>query len=334
MIGSSVKHVAIVLTLVLSTPADGAQIRESFWNRPRRKARQARHGSHSNNVPSSFLSNDGLACTQGASRAVESVLALNKAGPYGALYNETFAHPNTNCSDHGFVFPSPDSGCHPGITTYFKDQARRELFIHEGDKALEHFRATYSLQRKRVYLMTMCVCHPESKSYKLVTNDCNDLDLVPGSWVHHAPGDDRELMCAQSTYEHAVHTLAALKSSPMLPMHLHDQIMPIPCNRRGYEHEFPHEDQCYPPMHMWTKTDIQLDLGLRETERVKKQLLKEGMDKFVKEIGLSDDLMSVSTCNCLTSSKVGKASKASCDRQGEAARSPVRDWWDGIGYRR
>lgn len=286
-------------------------------------------GYSQNGAPKSvFLSNDEKLCAEGPARVVEGALALFKALPRGALYNTTFAHPaTTSCVDRGYTLRYRESPCYPGLQLFFKGAKEMRDFIDAENETLKEFGHRYNLSKETVLLMDQCPCHSNSTQRKNVDSQCASLDNMPGSWVHHN-FDGEELMCDGGPYVLATRALAVLKSTAQLPMHLGDQIAPVPCNELGFGHKYPPIDHCFTGLHMWTRTwPMELDAGISQSTAVEDALFNQGsFQQFVEKRELDGTTLNgIGGCHCAPNSEVGESMRDECAQPN--ATSPIRDWW-------
>ena len=190
-----------------------------------------------------------------------------------------------------------------------------------------------------------CTCHPDSAANRQAGNDCRHLDAVVGSWVHRDPFNESypAITCDQGPFIVVARSLAVLKSSPQLAMHLHDQAAPISCAEQGFPERFPPVAHCYPPMHIYTKAPIENDAGMQECETAERRLTcnytatpekcTTGFMAFADSHSIRDVsiLNNNLGCNCLSWSTAAPDYAAMCwsVASSNAPHSPVRDWWDG-----
>jgi len=277
---------------------------------------------------SSFVVNNWQAvCIDGPSRALEASLAVFKAGPAGMLVNETYAKPNTTCAGLGYKTSSPDS-CWNGLMAHrFKANAN----FDEGPllDALDQYAKRWSLDKDTALDIFTCTCDPGSVSRNSLDEGvCESFPFV-GSFVHRDPETQEGLVCNHGPYIHALRSLAVLKSSVQLPMHMHDTVSPVTCDKLGFPEEMPRQSGCYPPLREFTRERADVDKGTVGLQRLENYLVNDGgMARFVASNGLNPMLNNGPACNCLPQSAVGSASLPDCQAQ-SLPRSPERDHWEG-----
>jgi len=278
---------------------------------------------------SSFVSNSGFYCAEAPARVAEAALATFKAGPFGTLFNASFAHAGESCASRGFGLAAGEDPCFPGLQVFYLSQHGRIVMAVSIPTAQDNYGRLYGISAETVQLMTQCTCHPQSQVARATGDACSALDSVQGSWVHRDPADDSELMCDQGPYVVAARALATLKSSSQLTMHRFDRVAPVGCSELGFPVEFPPIDHCFPPMRIWTRTAIDTDAGIQRAQTVEEQLFSGGAEALARLYHLDPLLVNEAGCNCLPQSSVGRSSAARCAELGPAGRSPVRDFWGG-----
>ena len=303
---------------------------------------------------SSFLSNDGLYCAEGESRSAQAALAMKKSAPTGSLFNRSFAKHGVGCATLNYLLSDADN-CTPGVTVAYKSADDRAQFRLAERAALNSFADQYSLDQQTVSLMVACTCAPSSPKLLAAGKNCSALDEVTGCWVHSDPYPfgshptslikDRQLMCDEGPFVMAVRSLSVIKSSPQLAMHFHDHIATTAsgkigscCAARSFTEQYPPPDHCYPPMHIWTRSAIASDAGIKESEWLEGNLTNnyqggphDGFVSFAAKHGIDDvDILNNNLgCNCLATSSVGRQMASECwsGKQSDLPHSPVRDLW-------
>merc|ERR1719188_1835376 len=113
--------------------------------------------------------------------------------------------------------------------------------------------------------------------------ECSDvLNGMTGSWVHHNPADQSELICDGGPFLDATYALAILKSTAQLPMHMYDQVAPVQCDQLGFPYKYPPIDHCFAGLHVWTQTPVlETDPGISTSMTVEMRLFDmRGMTNF------------------------------------------------------
>ena len=306
------------------------------------------------NERSSFLSNNGLYCAEGESRAAQAALAMKKAAPTGPLFNLSFAQHGVGCAALDFVVSETDD-CTPGVTVGYKSAEDREHFLQAEQLALKSFAQQYSLDEQTVALMVACTCAPSSPKLLAAGKNCSALDQITGCWVHSDPYPfgshpnslikNRQLMCDEGPFVRAVRSLSVIKSSPQLAMHFHDNIATTTSGKIGsccaslnFTQQYPPPDHCYPAMRIWTRSAIGSDAGVKESVWLEGNLTNhykggpdDGFVAFAAQHGIDDvDILNNNLgCNCLSTSTVGHQMASECwsGKPSDLPHSPVRDVW-------
>ena len=107
----------------------------------------------------SSLSNNGLYCAAGESRAAQAALAMKKAAPTGPLFNLSFVQHGIGCATLDDVVSETDD-CTPGVTVACKSVTNREGVLKTEGMTLKSFAQQYSLDEQTVTLMLVCTCAP------------------------------------------------------------------------------------------------------------------------------------------------------------------------------
>mmetsp|Transcript_65557 Transcript_65557/g.147850 ORF Transcript_65557/g.147850 Transcript_65557/m.147850 type:complete len:330 (-) Transcript_65557:34-1023(-) len=277
---------------------------------------------------SSFVVNNWQAvCIDGPSRALEASLAVFKAGPAGMLANDTYAKPNTTCAGRGYKSSAADM-CWTELRAY-RFNANASFAADPMWDAMYQYASKWNLDKDTARIIFECTCDPGSlprNNHERGT--CASLPFV-GSFVHQDPETHEGLVCNQGPYAHALRSLAVLKSSAQLPMHLHDTVSPVTCDKLGFPEEMPRQSGCYPPLREFTRERADVDKGTVGLQRLENYLVNDGgMARFVASNGLNPMLNNGPACNCLPQSAVGSASLPDCQAQ-SLPRSPERDHWEG-----
>jgi len=286
---------------------------------------------------------------QGPSRLAEGALAMKKASPTGSLFSSTYAWPETSCATRGFGWETDEDPCFPGIGRFFHSNASKAAFDRAFDDAVAEYRTTYELPEDQAELMAHCTCHPGSVWRKVVASRCEKLNAV-GSWVHLNPETGHKLVCQEGPFEHATRALATMKSSLMLPLHLHDIILPKACKNSGFgkPQSFWSGDRCRSMISTWTRVSPMRgcppgglgeenptcsDPGALEAAAAILSLQNGGFKKFLSTNSLAEEILNHPVaCDCHADSADAKAVKLNvsasyCDEP--AKRSPIRDFWQG-----
>ena len=321
-----------------------------------------------------LLSNDALLCaTAPTLGAVAASLALRQAPPLGALFNASVAVPTDDCAALGYAVPSNDDDdpCLSAATTvsaYHRTVADRAAYRRTLSSALAAYASTNSLALPTVRLLLACACASPST----LAARCAPVvaQNYMGCWIHHDPYPfgshpnslvpDRRLMCDEGPFVVAVRSLATLKSSPQLAMHLGDQISVMHlgdqisvaspsttptscCAALGFPYQYPPIDHCYPPMRIRTRTaDIATDEGVNESVWLERNLTNgynntpdDGFVAFaLGRLKIAPPTAALLNnylgCNCLPESAVGKQMALECwsgNASADLPHSPVRDLW-------
>mmetsp|Transcript_48686 Transcript_48686/g.139184 ORF Transcript_48686/g.139184 Transcript_48686/m.139184 type:complete len:328 (+) Transcript_48686:69-1052(+) len=274
---------------------------------------------------SSFASNLGFYCAQGPSRLVEAALATFKAAPFGGLFIEQFAKPDQDCASRGYTVSAGEDGCFPGVQTFFKQAGQKDTFGRMIDNATALYGALYGYSPETARLMNFCTCHPQSEVANIAGSDCEALASVVGSWVARDPTDGHELTCSQGPFVATARSLASLKATRQLPLHRFDMVVAANCSARGFPVESSAIHECYPLMKTWTRSKSTVSL-----ERSVAAVGSPAVDRFIQQHSLDQQVFGLDPdCSCLADSHSGRAAAAKCAKAGPAARSPVRDFWDG-----
>jgi len=135
-------------------------------------------------------------------------------------------------------------------------------------------------------------------------------------------------LCEQGPFVHIVRMTATLRSSPLLLLHLDDQVSPQSCAERGFPTMVPRlgrPDHCYPPSELWFSNASALGLcGPYESGLI------AGFAGYAQQQGLQEAVLNNNAaCNCLPGTEVAAACPKLPGGQPLAAASPVRDWWHG-----
>lgn len=280
--------------------------------------------------PSSFIVSYGLACFEGNARVVEGALAIKKATPRGSMYQDVFAKSNMTCKKRGFHSDSYDDDCYPGLKMYYKKSSDAFQMKLAENTAAQKYMMMYNLDPDSISMMYACSCHISSNSHRTRSDDCNSFQMH-GSFIEQNPDDNDALLCHGGPYILATRALATLKSSPTLPMHLNDQVLPMSCAERGFNHHFSATDNCFMGIKTWTRrkpdNDGAGDDGLKKVAIAERKLFKQkGFQKFEAQYELSDAVLNgIEGCQCSPKSYVGSKLGQICWQPGSS--SPIRDWW-------
>lgn len=274
-----------------------------------------------------FQSDDGMYCGQSDSRTIEGALALKKSGVHGKGFMQAIAF-RTSCAALNYSFYGGEDVCYPGVQTWFRSGEKRAEYAMVEAHFVGGFAAKHSISKAKSALLAACSCHPRSIAMRSVEGRCSSVENVTGSWVHHHPTTGDALACVEGPYRHAVYSLASLKSSVQLPMHLFDQVQAFPCTNFGFTTVYEKDDHCYPRMHLWSKTaPIGEDKSLKECSEVEDSLFT-GDDFATWAISQRRNVQVLKTsagCNCLPDSEVGMQRRNICSSPGH--RPPINDWW-------
>lgn len=274
-----------------------------------------------------FVSNNGLSCVDGPARTLEGGLALLKAGLHGALYNKAYGGLTGSCAALGYTVSGGELNSYPGLQTYAMNQSGLSAFRAEEQQALSDYRQRYSLRSDEyTQMLHTCTSHPLSYNMKHHTGtDCASATFHQvGAWVHHDLNGNG-IMCDEGPFQDATFALATIKSTAQLRMHINDSIAATGCNSLGFPLVYPEADHCFANMHMWTKTNIFTDAGIKTSQRVESLIFPVGgvFDQWAATHKLNIGILhSIPGCHCSLHSI---ESPAHC--MGLNAHPPIRDWW-------
>lgn len=273
---------------------------------------------------SSFTSDDGHFCAEGSPRAAEGMLALKKAGVQGALFRGSFTTLGKSCQQRGFALLGGADSCHLGLTTYFKDKPGYQKFMKAEDMAFVEFRENNQLSEVPANLIAACNCHPDSTIMAHAAGKCASIAHEIGAWVHADPQTGNGLVCLEGALKEATFSLAALKSTASLPMHLNDSVVVNNCASLGFPMQHSQNDHCFPKMSVWTR-ESDNDQGIKEFQAVQERLLSGGFKSWAQGKGMNLAVLdSVPGCHCPADSEVAQNLGGICTDPD--ARSPIRDW--------
>jgi len=279
---------------------------------------------------SSYTTDDGSQCVDGPRRAVEANLATNKAKPSGRMYVLAKAEPGTSCQERGYKVDMHADACDPNVQLWLRNEEDTVKVQRSRDALLMDFREKYLVDEATGVFMEGCTCHPSSYVRKTLEGlgKCTELSTSAyGAWVHRSDFDGKPLTCMEGPFEYAVRSLAVLKSSAMLPMHLDDQIAADRCFNLGFGEILNRTDTCFPQMMFFSRRFAGHDKDNQEKDKIMTRLWSENTFKSWA-ILRSLDVEAFGTsygCSCSPSSQDGQSLASYC--QGEAGRSPVRDYW-------
>jgi len=297
--------------------------------------------THRGTTISSFTSKDGLFCVEGRLRELEGGLALKKSGIHGGLYNTSFAKKGVTCADLGYTLSGGKDSCYTGLTTFYKSEAGRTVFVARETAALVGYADRYKIQKNVASLMADCSCHPQSLKMAARQDQCGVLympgplgPVMPGAYVYTNPYNGDELVCIEGPFQSATYALAVMKSSAQLAMHPYDQIAATTCKALGFPVQTAPQDHCFPQGTMWIRTESSDDPGMLESAQVEDKLFKGGFEKWAQERSINTDVINnIMGCQCLEDSEVWQQAKFACEYIGEESHTPIRDWFrrDGTG---
>lgn len=286
------------------------------------------HAPWSANI-SSFVSRDGLLCFEGPPLEVEGSLGLKKAGITGRLYDNVTARAGP-CAGRGYTHSGGPDGCYMDTQVFSSGPAdAADAALREAEQ-LETFGLEYNLPLETVGLMADCTCQLGSPRRAQRGAACAQLDTIPGAWVHHDHETGQEVaICDSGPFTTITWALAALKTNPQMPMHMHDRIKATTCAALGYGVPLSLNDHCFPPIQCYSNcTDIYHCQGVDDSMRVEHALYDgtAAADYFIREGMNVEVLMSRSGCQCLENSEVYQIiGPGACD--GPGALPPIRHWW-------
>jgi hypothetical protein len=288
---------------------------------------------------SHFLSNNELMCAEAKSAVdAESALALKKAGLQGWLYNNTFVQEG-GCSDYRMEGGKDD--CHPNVTVYYKHSADIQEFATLKEQALKEYAERWNLDYEKAKHVHSCICHPQSKLKTTAWMECPDvLNGMVGSFVHRDPNDGKELMCDGGPFFEATLSLATLKSTGLIMLHEHDQIVPVNCEKRGFDKKAPVIDHCFVGLHQYWRTPNPFeDEGAMTSQRLENEEVfnkssEKSFHNFAIKHKLNGDILDVQWggCWCSPESEIGQTQfgskemfKTLCAAPHKNA--PIRSWF-------
>jgi len=212
---------------------------------------------------------------------------------------------------------------------FFRSSSDIDAYEMSKRVALNAWATTWGVQ-DRVMLMYACTCKIGSPLYRSAEG-CASLESVPGVFIHRDPQRGTMLTCTQGPFVPVTWALATLKASPLLPLHLHDQVAPIPCAEFGFYVMSSRQDHCFPMNRFCSRTELESDVGARVTDELESYLIDDkfhGFETFAEQHGFDD--MAVLNhdplCNCLPDSEQGFKHRERCM---DLPHSPIRDWWNG-----
>jgi len=275
-----------------------------------------------------FTSSNGALCAQSDARTIEGFLALKKAGPHGKAFFRTHAY-KTTCEAMGFTLPGGEDACYPKIQLFFRQEDHRGAYARFERNLLRSYGGKWSIPEETIVLLAACTCHPHSAAMRAVHGQCERLENMTGSWIHRDPESNEGLICFEGPMQQATYSLATMKSSVQVMMHMADQVSPLPCSEHGFKEKHEDPDQCFPRMNLWAKTKpFGSDRGIRQSRRVEYDLfINQNYTTWAKKMGLNTEVLQTAPgCNCLPDSELGRQ-LSYCATAGK--RPPINDWWLG-----
>jgi len=296
-------------------------------------------------LTATFISNNGLLCVEGPIKQTIGALALKGAGLHGAMYNQSRVRSETSCTDQGYSVGAGEDPTYVGVNVFFRSAVEQTAFAEAADAALEAYRSQYSLsQDMDLVLMANCTAHLLSEVGRSVQGQCDPVNELSGSWMHHdLVNRDEEHICDSGPFQYSVFSLATIKSTRQFPQHPYDQIKIGSCNDWGYmsppdilarlmpDHCFAHFEEpvwalsCYSDPAkgfdaVMAAEDVLFDA---EGDGFAMQCNQLDVDKYVTEI------MSIQGCHCLPGSEVMQGAEAmgACSTPEEMC--AIREWWHG-----
>lgn len=274
----------------------------------------------------SFISNDNSACFQGPARQAEAALALFRSMPRGALFNQSKIRA-ADCASKGYVASLGNDMCDPGVEMLLQDPGDVLRVKSAVDNELERYGSMFGIDLAAIQLMEQCSCTPSSMHAQTVQNLCSGFPMT-GAWVDHNPFDGKGLVCYEGPVITATRSLAVLKASPLLPMHLNDQIAPVHCRDLGFLFQNkPNEGTCFVGLYKWTKSQGN-DLADNLASDITASLYASRYESETSATLYQRDsiLDSVLGCQCSGTSYVRGLRGIVC--MNPNSRPPVRDWFD------
>jgi len=279
----------------------------------------------------SFISADGRLCVEGTARTAEGALAMKKASPIGRLYDNMYAATDKTCAQRGYLMAGGADHCYPEVNLYLKTEEDGRAFGAAEMAEMASYGQRFGHSVDTVHLMFDCTCHTSSALVAARGSQCDALSSQPGAWVHHDPDTGAELLCDEGPFVLATLAMGVLKSSAQLPMHIHDTVSATSCASLGFPVMFPPEDHCFPPMRIWTRTEMSSDAGVQQSVVVESSLFHGGgFEAYFSSRGIGvnvDVLTGVAGCHCMASSSVYAGLQRHLDCSLPENHPPVRDWW-------
>jgi len=289
---------------------------------------------------SSFVSDNGLLCTEGPGRHIAAHLATYKASPLGGAYQESTATFNVSCRARGYgEGRAPDACSGSGRLSLSVRKAEDTAGIEEARRGvLDRWRGRHRVNGTLGTLLAACSCHPRSEIYQARQQECESLES-PGSWLHVTKVTASSVptyACYEGPFEYALRALATMKSTPFFVVHEADEIIPKGCRELGYSSRVGVMDRCFTRLRLMKAGgaaakaaggDAQHGQALAWTTSSYHVHIPD-FDKMAKDKNLDawDFGAQVNGCHCSPKSLVFQGLKSKKTRCGFP---PVRDYWKG-----
>lgn len=293
-----------------------------------------------------FISNNGLLCVEGLIRDTMGALALKQAGLHGAMYNDSLVLSSTECSSQGYTFQGGEDPAYVGVSIFFRSAVEQVEFQNAESQALQAYRAQYGLSEEMASLMSRCTAHLQSEVGLAVAGQCDPVNQIRGSWMHHDLVDRSfEHICDDGPFQHATFAMAVLKTTRQFPQHPYDQIKVGDCYEWGFNYPPPAKngpDHCFArfesdearlskqeaiwEMHCNANPARMYDAVMADEHT----LFRGGFDDQAQQLGLDPNvtyILSITRCHCLPTTEVFEKHAGDCtDPQ---LMPPIREWWWG-----
>lgn len=301
-----------------------------------------------------FISNDGLLCSQGLIKTAIGSLALKQAGLTGMLFNESSVRSQTDCSSQGYTVSMGEDPTYREMALFVRSAEDYEMYREAQSQAVQAFAENNGLPLDTARLMWACTAQLQSEVERGVTEQCSLVDEISGSWMHRDLVDYQTMRsCDTGPFQKAVFALATLKTTPQFAQHVYDQILVGNCNDWGFMvplEEDAQPDHCFahftPPawaLHFHYDEDLGYE-PVMEDERCLGNGCAEYPDGFPdmgRAIGLDEDvitIMGVTGCHCLPESEVMEQTREHNNDENVCTTPEelpaIRTWWYGPNPRR
>jgi len=281
-------------------------------------------------MTSTFFGNDGLACFEGLERDVVGSLALMQAGVMSEMFNASRIRLNTTCASFGYAVGGSELHSYKNMRQFFQNSSDITKQKRQEEVVILKFATRFNITFGQAYQMFSCTSQIGSELHSWVDGNCEWLDNITGSWVNMNLANSHQLVCHQGPFIRATYSLATLKATQQLYMHLTDGVAPVACPSQGFQFVLPVEDRCFPLMHMATRTkNLMTDPGAREFMQVESRVFSGSFFYlWARQNSLHAHAFDTAPgCHCLPGGTV--FNKSVCFSRPWAM--PVtREWWTGI----